>query len=246
MNMSFYTAAVGATQQQNRLNVTGNNIANVNTYGYKADQSNFASLMYGNVNGIDNAQLPRGTGARLIGTTTNFAQGAMADTGHRYDYAINSADGFFALYDPQNGEISYTRDGSFTMSQYERIDDEGEPYTAYMLSDGLGRFVFGESGTLIEIDTENPEAKQPVGVFAFENTDGMRLVGDNRFVPVEKNGAPRLLEGADVTQGYLEASNVDLAEELTKVIEAQRSYSYVLRMVTTSDEIETTINGLRG
>ncbi|MPM75646.1 Flagellar hook protein FlgE [bioreactor metagenome] len=88
------------------------------------------------------------------------------------------------------------------------------------------------------------DAKQPVGVFDFVNTDGMLRMGDNRYIPVEKNGQVRFGTGT-VRQGVLEASNADLAEQMTKVIEAQRSFSYNLRMVTVSDEIETTVNNLR-
>ena len=91
---------------------------------------------------------------------------------------------------------------------------------------------------------DDPEAEQPVGVFDFVNVDGMLHAGDNRFLPVEKNGQVRVGAG-QVRRGALEASNSDLATELGKVIEAQRSYSYVLRMVQTSDEVETTVNGLR-
>lgn len=242
MNQSFFTAAVGAGQQQQRLNVQANNIANVNTYGYKAKKPSFANLMYGNMQGINNVQLPRGTGERMIQDNTDFSTGAVVETGRAQDYAV-MGNGFFALYDPASGEVSYTRDGSFTLSDYQRPDQDGNLERVTMLSDGLGRFVLGRTGRLIEV--KDPTAEQPVGIFDFSNTDGMEPMGDNRFIPVGKNGQVRMGTGT-LQRGALEASNTDLAEELTKVIEAQRSYSYVLRMVQTSDEVETTINGLRG
>ena len=81
-------------------------------------------------------------------------------------------------------------------------------------------------------------------VFDFENTNGMQHVGENRFVPVAKNGEPMLGDGKVVWK-HLQSSNVDLAYELTKLIEAQRSFSYSLKMISASDEIETTVNNLR-
>lgn len=242
MNMSFYTAAVGAAQQQQRMNVQANNIANINTTGYKAEKPSFAALMYSTVGGIDGAELPKGTGTRMVMADTDFSSGPIRDTGRSLDYAIFGR-GFFALTDPTTGEISYTRDGSFTMSQFQRPNENGEMETVYMLGDGEGRFVLSDEGRTIELS--DPNARQSVGVFDFVNTDGMLHVGANRFVPVGKNGQVRYGEGT-AQQGVLEASNADLANELTKVIEAQRSYGYALKMVQTSDEIESTINGLRG
>lgn len=239
--MSFYTAAVGAGEQQRRLNVQANNIANVNTHGFKAERPAFAALMYGSLGGIDGAALPRGSGARLASAATDFGDGPILDTGGSQDYAI-MGDGFFALFEPSTGEVSYTRDGSFSLSQYQLPDAEGVPQPVFLLSDGQGRFVLNQNGSLIEVD--DPEAEQAVGVFDFINVDGMLHAGDNRFLPVDKNGQVRVGAG-QVRRGALEASNSDLATELGKVIEAQRSFSYVLRMVQTSDEVETTVNGLR-
>ena len=241
MNLSFYTAAVGAAQQQNHLNVQANNIANVNTYGYKTQVPSFSSLMYGNVTGINSEKLPRGSGSKMVMTDTDLQGGSIQETGRPQDYAI-LGEGFFALYDPSSKEISYTRDGSFTLSQYQRAGADGKPETVLMLSDGEGRFVLNDRGSLLTV--KDGEAEQPVGVFDFSSTDGMVRVGDNRFVPAAKNGQVQVGSGT-VKRGVLETSNVDLAEQITKVIEAQRSFSYALKMVETSDEIETTANNLR-
>ncbi|MEG1683264.1 MAG: flagellar basal body rod C-terminal domain-containing protein, partial [Oscillospiraceae bacterium] len=194
-----------------------------------------------NVNGINNAQLPRGSGTRMVMADTDFAQGPTMTTGMAQDYAIEG-DGFFALVDPATNDISYTRDGSFTLSQCHILDEEGQRKTVYRLSDGQGRFVLSREGGLI--DVADGAAEQPVGVFDFVNVDGMQHVGGNRFVPVEKNGQVRMGSGK-VQRGVLEASNTDLAYEMSKIIEAQRSFSYALKMVQTSDEVETTINNLR-
>lgn len=242
MNQSFYTAAVGAQQQQLRMNVQGNNIANINTTGFKAEKPSFASLMYRNMNGIDGAELSKGTGAQMVMADTDFAAGAMVGSDLDQSYAIQG-DGFFALIDVSTEEISYTRDGSFTLSQNYRRGADGQPEEVFYLSDGQGRLVLSRTGTPIAVT--DAAAEQDVGVFDFVNKDGMLHVGSNRFQPVEKNGDVRLGSGKAV-RGMLEASNTDLAHEMSKVIEAQRSYSYALRMVQTSDEIENTINGLRG
>lgn len=264
MNQSFYTAAVGAGQHQLRLNVQSNNIANVNTYGFKAEKPSFASLMNSGMYGINGKNVPRGTGARMIMANSDFSGGAVVPTERKYDFSI-VGDGFFGLYDPSDGTTSYTRDGSFTLSEFKRPSEQGVLESVYMLSDGDGRFVLNRDGKPLEVkktseklaDAENPDTEEPpevkslseelpIAVYDFPNKDGMHPVGANRFVPVNKNGAPQLLANATIQRGTLEASNTDLAQELAKVIEAQRSYSYALKMVQTSDEVESTINGLRG
>lgn len=246
MNISFYTAAVGVQQQQDRLDVHANNIANVNTYGFRAKQPSFAHLMTGQVTSIED-YLPRGYGARLEDAATDFRQSALIDTGRSLDYAIEGA-GFFALLDLATGEVSYTRDGSFTRSELKDVDAEGNEISRWYLSDGMGRFVLGTDGRRIELEGETGEDDYipalPVGVFDFINHDGMLSLGDNRLIPVEKNGGVGLGSGK-VVQGALERSNADFAHEISKVIESQRSFQYMLRMVTTSDEIETTVNNLR-
>lgn len=241
MNLSFYTAAVGAEQQQRRLDVHANNIANVNTFGFRAEKPSFSSLMQDFFAGANDELLWRGTGSFLATTETDFRGTGVVDTGRAQDYAIQG-DGFFALWDPATGAYSYTRDGSFSVAGFQRENDRGELETKWYLSDGGGRFVVGKDGDMIEV--EDPQASQPVGVFDFINKNGMQHVGGNRFVPVEKNGQLQVGEGL-VLQGCLESSNADLANELAKVIESQRSFSYVLKMVQTSDELETTVNNLR-
>ena len=262
MNISFYTATTGAIQQQDRLDVHANNIANVNNYGFRAKQPSFSQLMTGPVVGIEE-NLARGVGARMEDAATDFRQAGLTGTERKLDYAIEGP-GFFGLLDTRTGEISYTRDGSFTLSEFKETSDvevtepgeDGEPVvrteqrevTKWYLSDGLGRFVLGTDGRRIEIDAETAESTDipelPVGVFDFINHDGMLSLGDNRMIPVEKNGGVGIGSGKAV-QGYLELSNADLANELSKVIESQRSFQYMLRMITTSDEIETTVNNLR-
>ncbi len=243
MNLSFYTASVGAWQQQERLNVHGNNIANVNNYGFRAKRPVFSDLMYDFIAGAQADELPRGTGAYMVSADTDFSPTGFADTGRAMDYGIEG-EGFFALWDPATGDYSYSRDGSFTMSQFMLRGEDGQEEAHWYLSDGLGRFVMSRNGQLVEVDPEHLDAELPVGIFDFVNTNGMQSLSENRFVPVEKNGQLRVGRGK-LVQGVLEQSNVDLANELTKVIESQRSFTYALKMIQTSDEIETTVNDLR-
>lgn len=241
MNVSFFNAAVGAQQQQQRMNIQANNIANVNTHGYRAKKPAFYSLLYQNINGIDNAQLPRGAGTRVEMAATDFRSGPMIGTAGLQTYGIDG-EGFFALVDAATNEVSYTREGNFSLSQVTRMGEDGLPEEIFYLSDGMGRMVLSNTGAPIEVTDQSMD--MPVGIFDFVNRDGMLSVGDNRLIPVAKNGQVRMGTGV-LRRGVLEASNTDLAVEFGKVIEAQRSYSYALKMVQTSDEIETTINGLR-
>ena len=252
MNQSFFIAAVGAHQQLKRLGVHGNNIANLNTYGFRAEKSRFAALMYDDVKSVGTAtegagegadgfeMLPSGVGAALWTTDTDFKSGALEETRRDQDYAIA---------DLVTGEITLTRNGGFVISELMRptgeVDENGQEIQEriYYLSDNEGRFVLSETGGMIEVEDEH--APQPVGIFDYMNYDGMEHVYDTRFQAVEKNGSIRQ-GGGTLMRGFIEMSNADLAEEMTKVIESQRAYGMALKMVQTSDEIETTINSLRG
>ena len=246
MNQSFYIGAVGAQQQLYHLNVHGNNIANVNTYGFKANKSYFTALMYQNWPGVE-ADLPKGVGTRMLMTSTDYSQGVPAETGRALDFLIEG-NGFFGLVDLATGDVTFTRNGAFMMSALERdtgeVDENGEPImeTVFYLGDNTGKFVLSEQGGLIQID--DPNAELPIGIFDYPNYDGMAQLDGTRYVPVDKNGNILFGDGK-LIRGYLENSNADLADELTKVIEAQRAYGLALKMMTTSDEIESTINNLR-
>lgn len=248
MNQSFFIGAVGAHQQLKRLTVHSNNIANINTYGFKAKKSRFTALMYDNIRGIGDEMLPSGVGTALWVTDTNFAKGGVVSTERSQDYMIDG-DGFFALVDLETGEISLSRSGAFAMSSLQRatgeVDENGVPEmeTVYYLSDNDGRFVLSTSGGMIEIDPADRDKAQPIGVFDYINYNGMEHINDTRFMAVDKNGGIQTGTGKAV-QGMLEQSNADLADEFSKVIEAQRAYGMALKMVITSDEIESTINSL--
>lgn len=238
MDTSFYTAARGVRTQQQRIDVISNNIANLNTTGYKVHSSAFVDLMYYNMRtpADELSNLKAGTGAMHQRTDIDFSATGAAPTGQPLDYAI-LRDGFFMLEDPYDGEITYTRDGHFQAS----LRNDGN---FYLITDA-GKLVLDANGNRIQVDTEEGEAVVPPGVYSFVNTNGMLAVGDNEFSPVAKNGNPFLVTDPELRSGHLEMSNADISEEYAKMIEGSRAYSYALKMVTTADEVEQIINGLR-
>ena len=234
MNMAFFNGAVGAIQQQQRMNVQANNISNVNNYGFKAERATFHHLMYGNVTGIDEERLPKGAGTKMAKASIDFSNDGYLETGR--------------LFDPESGEISYTRDGAFVMAYFPfdggETEEGGLPDGEWRLSDNEGRCVLDGAGNFIVIDPQDQKAELELGVFDFLIYDGMLHADSCRFIPIEKNGDLYMGSGT-VRRGFIEVSNVDLSQEFIKVIESQRAYSTALRVVQTSDEIEQTINGLR-
>lgn len=246
MNQSFYTGAVGAQQQMLALNVQANNIANVNTVAFKSEKPRFMALLRQQMESIEDGNYSSGVGGSLMMTSTDYAMGQLTSQGGVQDYTI-LGDGYFAVVDLQTNEVSFTRNGAFRVTFYERMigaDELGNPVyeTVQTLVDNQGRFVLGKNGNIITVT--NPNEKQNIGIFDYGNYDGMRHQSGTEFLPVDKNG--NLYYGTgELLQGALEGSNVDLAESFTKVIEAQRAYTMSLKMIQTSDEIETTINNLR-
>ena len=259
MDVSFYTAAVGAYQQQVRLDIHANNIANVNTFGFRARVPAFSSLMTGEVVSI-NEYHPRGVGAKVEDSEPLYRQMSLTETGRYLDFAIEGK-GYFGVLDPATGNVTYTRDGSFILSREDEVvetenpeGEEGEEFvepeviTRWFITDGSGRYVLGRDGRRIEVEigptTDMMAMDFPIGIFDYINYNGMRSVGGNQLVNVDKNMEVGLGSGK-LVKGHLEQSNTDLAYEMSKVIESQRSFQALLRMVTTSDEITTTVNSLR-
>lgn len=236
MYTSFYTAARGAMEEQRKLDVIANNFANVNNYGYKAKKAVFSDLMYYNLNNYtgEDTPLKAGTGVVVEKTDTNFDPSGFVPTQGEYDYAIVEK-GFFMLRSPITGEITYSRNGHFSLSKRG---------TEFYLVNDAGNFVLDQNRNPILVT--DGELGGEIGVFGFDVLDGMLSVGENEFSPVEKNGDPYLMPGAKMVDHTLEMSGVDTADEITRTIEAQRAYSLALKMVQTSDEIMATINALRG
>lgn len=235
MDTSFYTAARAARTQQDKMNVISNNMANINTTGYKSKSSVFMDLMYYNMRAPENewTNLTSGTGVIQQHTNTNFNQSGFAESPGKYDYAI-SGQGFFMLRDPASNAVSYTRNGQFSLS--ERQDG------FYLVTDS-NKLVLDVNGNPVRVT--DGDLQSQIGIYTFTHTNGMLNVGDNEFAPVAKNGNPVLAQDSELVSGYVEMSNVDFAQEMAKTIESSRAYSYILKMLQTSDEVEQTINGLR-
>lgn len=237
MNYSLYSAMTGAQTQQRRMDVIANNLSNLNTTGFKSRQGTFSELIYENMNAAEgeDTRLLRGAGARMIKADSDFSQGVVVPTGSDFDYAIDG-DGFFALYDPLTQEISYTRNGHFSLSE--------QPDGRMMLVSDTGKWVLNSQGQPNVM--EGYQSEYDIGVFIFEQKNGMLNIGQSEFLPVEKNGQPIVSQDKDgLLQGYLENSNVDFEREIVHMIESQRVYQMNLQMVQTTDEITNTINGLR-
>ena len=238
MYTSFYTAARGAMEEQEKLNVVGHNLANANNYGYKAKTTVFTDLMYYNLNNYtgEDTRYKAGAGINVEKTNTDFSPKGLITTEEKFDYAINGK-GFFMLRSPITNEITYTRNGHFSMSR------RGNEF--YLVNDN-GNFVLDENRNPIRVlDGNAGELSGQIGVYGFNILDGMQSTGNNEFVPVLKNGEPFLMRDAKLIDHALEMSGVDVADDFTRMIEAQRAYSYALKMVQTSDEVVNTINTRR-
>lgn len=237
MNYSLYSAMTGAQTQQKRMDVIANNLSNLSTTGFKSRQGAFSELIYQNMNAAEgeDTRLLRGAGARMVKADSDFSQGVVTPTGMDLDYAIDG-DGFFALYDPLTEEISYTRNGHFSLS--EQVDG------SFMLVSDTGKWVLNSQGQ--PNNMRSTEDDYDIGVYIFEQKNGMLNVGQSEFVPVEKNGQPIVSQDKEgLLQGYLENSNVDFEREIVHMIESQRVYQMNLQMVKTTDEVTNTINALR-
>lgn len=239
MYSSFYAAAQGAIGQQSRMDVISNNLANINNNGYKPKNGVFQDLMYYNLNNWqgDETRIKAGTGIVLEKADTNFAPSGFDITERDYDFAIIN-DGFFMMRNPVNNEITYTRNGRFSLSQ------RGNDF--YLVNDAENLVLDRNRNPirLVEYTEDGPVLSATPGIYDFAVKNGMLNVGDNEYAPVAKNGQP-ILQAEDPLQGALESPGTDLALELVHMIESQRAYSYALKMVQTSDEVIQTVNSLR-
>jgi len=258
MIRSLYSGASGLRSHQTRMDVIGNNIANVNTAGYKASRANFQDILYQVVRygsagsdeagGVNTSQV--GLGVAVSSITNNTRQGGLQATGRDLDLAVNG-NGWF-IVSPDGGETKYyTREGTFY------IDNSGYLVNSsgyFVLDEGGSTINFGTSGLAnIYISRNGKISYTPlggdfepdaftIGLAMFPNQDGLERAGSNLFKvsltsgePVE--GAPAAEGFGEVISGYLEMSNVDLTDEFTALITTQRGYQANARTVTVSDSM---------
>lgn len=258
---SLYTAATGMIAQQLQIDVTSNNIANVNTIGYKKGRAEFADLLYQTMQyagaptsttTMSPTGVEVGLGTRPTSVQKMFTQGNFKETGNDLDMTING-NGFFQIQLP-DGTTAYTRNGSF------KLDGNGTIVTAdgYPL---VPQMVIPADATKISIATDGTvsvlqpgqTALQQIGQIetaTFVNPAGLHSLGDNNYINTTASGDPITgvpgLEGrGGIRQGFVEMSNVQLVEEMTDLIVGQRAYEANSKAVMTSDEMLSIVNGLK-
>ncbi len=250
---ALWVAKTGLDAQQTRMAVIANNLANVNTTGFKKGRANFEDLIYQNIRqagaqSTQNTELPTGlqlgTGVRVVATEKLHTQGNMQQTENSLDVAINGR-GFFQILMP-DGQINYTRDGSFKLDSTGRIVTSGgmllEP--AVTIPDDALSVNIGRDGTVTVAQPGNAAVAQvgQLQLADFINPAGLSPVGENLFAETVASGAPTTgTPGVDefgaVFQGSLETSNVNVVEELVSMIETQRAYEMNSKAISTTDEM---------
>jgi len=258
MNKSMWIAKTGLDAQQTRMSVISNNLANVNTTGFKRGRAVFEDLLYQNVRqsgaqSSEDTQLPSGlmigTGVRTVATQKLFNQGNLVQTGNSLDLAIEGR-GFFEILRP-DGSLAYTRDGSF------QLDRDGQMVTAggYVLQPGINippnvkSITIGEDGTVsvLEAGANAPTQIGTLQTVDFINPAGLEPIGQNLFVETAssgdpQNGSPGLDGLGRLVQGALETSNVNTVEELVNMIETQRTYEMNSKAIATADQMLQFVN----
>jgi flagellar basal-body rod protein FlgG len=245
MNISFYTAKTGVIAQQQGMNIYANNIANINTIGYKPLRPSFAECIY-TLQHHNRPQWQTGHGQYAQKTDLMWEQGQFVLTDQPLDYAL-PCDSFFMIRDG-NGDEFLTRDGGF------KVSNTGD---VWELVNGWGDFVLDYEGNRITVpfvidgngnvttDIDYDALSVLIGVYSVDNNWGLDQSGNNRFVITERSGEAVANINADKVRGALELSATDLAGDMVRIIETQRSYQLNARIVRISDEMMTTINSLR-
>lgn len=259
MNLSLYSAATGMEAQQLNLNTIANNLANVNTPGFKRSQIEFQDLLYqkprnvGSEAGGGNVVptgIEIGNGTRVAATAKVFTQGQMTSTGERLDVAIQG-DGFFEVQRP-DGTIAYTRDGSFKLNASGQVvTADGMPILSGMqpVPPGTTAINISENG---EVTYDGADGAQTfrLTLTRFANPSGLRSLGGNLYEESAASGTPETGQPGEagfgtVLQGYIESSNVNIVEEMVNLIVAQRAYEVNSKSIQTSDEMLQNINQLK-
>jgi flagellar basal-body rod protein FlgG len=255
-------AGTGMLAQQTNVDVIANNISNMNTTAFKRQRAEFQDLIYqqqsraGAASGGAEARLPSGiqigTGVRTGGIYRIAEQGALQKTDNPYDMAIQGL-GFFQVTLP-SGETGYTRAGSFQLS------DQGELVTAdgYQVQPGITvpqgatEVIVSKTGE-VQVKLAGTPDLQTIGqleLATFVNEAGLEAMGGNLFMETPASGQPTVAAPGEpgfgtLTQGYVEASNVNAVAEITALITAQRAYEMNSRVVKTADEMLSTTSQMR-
>lgn len=258
MQQALWVAKTGLDAQQTRMTTVSNNLANVNTTGFKRGRAAFEDLLYQQLRQPGGAtsqqtQLPSGlslgTGVRVVATAKNFQQGNLLQTGNSLDLAINGR-GFFQVLLP-DGTQAYTRDGSFQVdSQGQLVTNSGyvvQP--AIQIPAGAQTVTVGGDGT-VSVQLVGQVAPTQVGtlqVTDFVNPAGLQARGENLLLETAasgpaQTGTPGLNGAGSIEQGALESSNVNVVEELVNMIETQRAYEMNAKAISATDNMLQFLN----
>lgn len=253
MIRSLWISKTGLDAQQTNLDVVANNLANVNTNGFKRSRAVFEDLLYQTLRqpgalSTQQTQVPTGlqvgTGVRPVATERVHTQGNLTQTGNAFDLAINGP-GFLQVQMP-DGTIAYTRDGSLHVdAQGQVVTSNGYPLaTPITVPANALKVSIGSDGT-VSVNVPGQVNAQNVGAIqlaSFVNPAGLQSLGQNLYAETSASGAPQ--SGSPGTnglgllnQGYVETSNVNVVEELVSMIQTQRAYEINSKAIQTSDQM---------
>ena len=259
MLRALYSAAAGMQSQQMNLDNISNNLANVNTTGFKKSKLEFQDLLYqttraaGSESGGGN-QLPSsmqiGQGSIPVATQRVFTAGELTQTGEKFDLAIQG-DGFFQVQMP-DGTLAYTRDGALKTDSSGRIvNSDGYPLQGGFQPVPAGTTNVNISGTgAVTYATASGSTNSQIQIVRFNNPGGLEAQGHNLYKETTASGTPELGEPGtngfgQLQQGYLELSNVSVVEEMVNLILAQRAYEVNSKAVQAADEMMQQSNNLQ-
>ncbi len=261
MMKSLYTASTGMKAQQTNMDVIANNMANVSTTGFKKSRAEFEDLIYENQkepgaatgqNSMSPTGVQVGLGVKTSAVDKDFTQGSSKVTGGAFDLEIQGH-GFFPVQTP-NGQIAYTRDGAFKKGADGRLQDKNGNLLIPEITvppDAAGVQVDPDGN--VAIVTQANQVPQNIGqiqLVGFVNPAGLKAVGGNLFVPSASSGVPQ--QGVPgtaglgvVSQGQLEASNVNIVDEMVNMISAQRAFDTNSKVIQAADQMLQGTNNLR-
>ncbi len=259
MMRSLWTAATGMVAQQIEQDVVANNLANVNTVGFKKSRADFQDLMYQiyTKSGAETSQgnqrpvgIEIGMGVKPVSTQRMFLQGDYQQTGNQFDWAIEK-DGFFQFDD--NGNTFYGRAGNFKINKDGLIvNSEGLPLLPNItVPTGTVSFTVDTGGTWTAADQAgNPLATGRLELAIFVNPAGLTAIGRNLFAKSEASGEPITGNPGEngigsISQNFLEMSNVNVIDEMVRMIVGQRAYEINSKAIQTADAMLGIINSLK-
>ncbi|MCL5056909.1 MAG: flagellar basal-body rod protein FlgG [Actinobacteria bacterium] len=258
MIRSLKNSASGINAQQARIDNTSNNIAGANVDAFKSQRSSFADLVYAKLAEGGRPVVARpgekplyGSGARMVANNRDFEQGPIRQTDKKTDLAIDGK-GFFKIEMP-DGSTAYSRNGNFSLDAGGKIvNDQGcTLYPEITLPGGSHEMIIESNGSVkAKMEDGSVSDLGTITLYKFVNPNGLKSLGNNLYAATgaegpEEEGTPGKEGFGVVIQGALESSNVDLAVEMTDLLESQRIYQLNARALRTSDEMWGMANNLR-